>query len=476
MRLLGIDFGTSNTAAVVGTADRRIRPLLFDGSPLLPSAIYLHPDGRILSGQDAERSARVDPARFEPNPKRRIDEGTILLGDRELSVADAFAVVLQRAAGEAYRQLGAAPDRVTLTHPARWAQPRRSTLRAAARLAGLGEPELVAEPIAAASYFTVVLGTAVDVGGALAIYDLGAGTFDATVVRRTTTGFEVLSEAGLADVGGLDFDSAIIDHFGRLYAATHPQEWRRLQSPPDAAARRHRRMLWEDVRGVKEMLSRATHADMHLPALDVDAHLTRDEFEGLIAPYIDRTVAALGSAIAEARISPHNLAGIFLVGGSSRIPLVASTIHRELGVAPTTLEQPETVVAEGAVRVGVMVSAPAPTPHSAGYFLGGPASPGQPVGASSAPPSSGGALILPPASPLSPAYQPLDVSQHPQPGFGMVQYEVRPASLMRPAASIPSETVSWLTTPAGILSQLGVFALAAILALLIFLAINGAGT
>ena len=71
MRVLGIDFGTSNTVAMVRTADGRMRPLLFDGSPLLPSAVYFNTDGKVLVGRDAERNARVDPSRFEPNPKRR---------------------------------------------------------------------------------------------------------------------------------------------------------------------------------------------------------------------------------------------------------------------------------------------------------------------------------------------------------------------------------------------------------------------
>src|ERR687885_2899560 len=96
MRVLGIDFGTSNTVAMVRTADSRTRPLLFDGSPLLPSAVYLNTDGRMLVGRDAERHARLDPARFEPNPKRRIDDGTLLLGDVVVPVTEALGAVLRR--------------------------------------------------------------------------------------------------------------------------------------------------------------------------------------------------------------------------------------------------------------------------------------------------------------------------------------------------------------------------------------------
>ena len=104
MRVLGIDFGTSNTVAMLRTPDGRVRPLLFDGSPLLPSAVYLGTDGRMVVGRDAERNARVDPGRFEPNPKRRVDDGTIFLGDRELSVPEVFATVLGTVANEARRR------------------------------------------------------------------------------------------------------------------------------------------------------------------------------------------------------------------------------------------------------------------------------------------------------------------------------------------------------------------------------------
>ncbi|GAA0927014.1 CHAT domain-containing protein [Virgisporangium aurantiacum] len=86
MHLLGIDFGTSNTVGMLRLPDGRVRPLLFDGSPLLPSAVYLDTAGTLLVGRDAGRRSRLDPRRFEPHPKSRIDDGGILLGDRELLI------------------------------------------------------------------------------------------------------------------------------------------------------------------------------------------------------------------------------------------------------------------------------------------------------------------------------------------------------------------------------------------------------
>jgi len=356
MRVLGIDFGTSNTVSMLRMPDGRLRPLLFDGAPLMPTAVYLTPEGQMLVGRDAERHARVDPSRFEPNPKRRIDDGVVLLGGQELPVPQVFAAVLGQVAAEARRQLGGAPEQIRLTHPARWGEQRRRLLSEAARQSGLGNPQLIAEPVAAASYFTAILRAAVPVGRSLAIYDLGGGTFDATVVRRTPAGFQVLSEDGLADVGGLDFDHAIVEQLGQTYQTSHPDQWSALVNPTDAGGRRQRRMLYEDVRAAKEMLSRTSSADIHLPGLEVDAHLTREELETLIRPYLERTVTCLARTIAGAGMAAKDLVGIFLVGGSSRIPLCAHLIHTELQVAPTTLEQPETVVVEGALCIG------APTP------------------------------------------------------------------------------------------------------------------
>src|SRR5579859_1330043 len=147
---LGVDFGTSNTVAVLRWPDGRARPLIVDGSPLLPSSVYADPSGTILVGRDAVHSARLDPARFEPNPKRRIDDQSVLLGDRELPVVELVAAVLGRVAEEARRTTGGAPIQpVTLTCPAAWGPTRRGVLIAAAAKAGWPGVRLVEEPVAA---------------------------------------------------------------------------------------------------------------------------------------------------------------------------------------------------------------------------------------------------------------------------------------------------------------------------------------
>jgi hypothetical protein len=370
---LGVDFGTSNTVAVVRWPDGRSRPLLFDGSPLLPSAVYAEPPagvasqaggpvaGALITGRDAVHSARLDPARFEPNPKRRIDDGTVLLGDRELPVGELMAAVLRRVRDEWGRTVGEVVPDVTLTFPASWGATRRLVVADAAQAAGLGRVRLVPEPVAAAAYFTQVLGRDVPIGSVVVVHDFGAGTFDASVVSRTASGFEVLAVDGRDDIGGIDIDDAIVAHIGRLCEASDPAAWQRLMHPTTVEDRRARRLLFDDARVAKERLSRTPAADLTVPLLNVDVHLTREELENLARPLLEQTIRVTQGVIRWAQLAEGRVAGVFLVGGSSRIPLVATMLHRALGEAPVAIEQPELVVAEGS-----LVGGAAPTPVTAG--------------------------------------------------------------------------------------------------------------
>ena len=183
---------------------------------------------------------------------------------------------------------------------------------------------------------------------ALAVYDLGGGTFDCAVVDIRDGRYVVASDDGLADVGGVDFDQALLDQLGRMTSSTDPTRWRNLLRPKTSADRRAARALREDVRTAKETLSRYPQSDVALPEAFDDALVSRVEFEGLIRPMVVRTVDLLAATIERAGYSSGQLAGIYLVGGSSRIPLVGKEISDRLGIFPTTLEQPETAVALGA--------------------------------------------------------------------------------------------------------------------------------
>jgi len=345
---VAVDFGTSSTCVAVSAHGREPQVVVFDGQPLVPSAVFAAADGTLFVGQEAERQAAVDPARYEPHPKRRVDEGELLLGSTVLPVVDVVRAVLTRAVGEARRVGGGAPvDLLVLTHPADWGGVRTRVLLQAAR--GLGrELVLVPEPVAAAVFHSA--SHSVPDGAALAVLDLGGGTVDASVVARTGKSFRVLSAKGDPSFGGADVDQALLEHVGGLVSAKDPEAWRQLVEGREMADRRKRRVLRQDVRGAKETLSRHAYTDVPMPPPFPDAHVTRSDLEQLITAPLSRAAALVGAAVRDAGLAPQQLAGVFLVGGSSRIPLVARLVHEHTRVVPTSIDQPETVVARGALR------------------------------------------------------------------------------------------------------------------------------
>ncbi|MCW6008660.1 Hsp70 family protein [Micromonospora sp. CPCC 205371] len=352
-----MDFGTSNTAAVLAFPDGRVRPLLFDGSPLLPSAVHADPEAGLLVGRDATHAARTRPDCFEPHPKRCVDDGTVLLGGASVAVGDLIAAVLKRVAAEAERVAGGPVSEAVLTCPVAWGPQRQEVLRSPAPRVS-GEVALGPDRVAPAPWSAPVAGRRVPAGSCLMVYDLGAGTFDASVVRNGPDGFEVLATRGLPDAGGLDVDAAIVEAFGDTYGARDGDTWKRLVEPGEPADRRASRTLWDDVRAGKELLSRAAHTTVHVPLFDDEAPLGREQLDRLAGPVLERTVAASQAVLDEAGVAPADLAGLFLVGGASRLSLAAALLHQRLGVAPTVVEQPELVVAEGSLRVRPAVEGP----------------------------------------------------------------------------------------------------------------------
>ncbi|MEV4627187.1 Hsp70 family protein [Micromonospora sp. NPDC049523] len=376
---LAVDLGTTHTVAVIHRPGQPPRPLLFDGTPLLPSGVYLDPTGTTHTGRDAHRLASNQPDRFEPHPKRRIDDGTILLGDNDIPIAQLLAASLRRVADEA-RLTGIDPTTATvLTCPADWAQPRRNLLRTAAHQAGLGDVTLIDEPVAAAHYCLDLLGPQLPPGATLAIFDFGGGTLDVTVIRREPTGPRVLATGGLDDLGGVDIDDALVAHLGQLIALRDPDLWQRLHHPTTPVDRRDRQTLWTEVRAAKEMLSRTATAPVTVPGRTEPLHLTREELDRIAAPLIARAVDETRRVLQRAGTEPTTLAALLLVGGSSRMPLVASRLHARLGIAPAVPEQPELPVAYGALRH------PAP-PHPAPPPPPPPAPPRPPAATPPTPP------------------------------------------------------------------------------------------
>ncbi|MEV6924422.1 Hsp70 family protein [Dactylosporangium sp. NPDC051485] len=344
-----VDLGTSNTVAVVDRGDGTPRPLLFDGSPMLPSAVFADRAGALLVGRDAERHMMTDAARFEPNPKGRIDEGAILLGDREVPVADLLAAVLRRAATEAAQTGVPVAGASVLTCPVDWGNTRRAVLLDAAARAGLGRVALLDEPVSAATYCVRALGGRLAPARCAVVFDFGGGTLDVTVVEAAPAGLRVLATGGLADLGGTDIDAALVGHLGHLVATGDPGLWQRLAAPRTPGEFRDRRTFWSEVRQAKEMLARTSSAPVHIPGSDRGVHLTREELDRIAGPLVDRAVDETRRVLDRSGVTPARLDAIVLVGGSSRLPLVASRLHARFGLAPVVPEQPELPVAFGAL-------------------------------------------------------------------------------------------------------------------------------
>ncbi|HTJ32585.1 MAG TPA: Hsp70 family protein [Dactylosporangium sp.] len=386
---LGVDLGSSSTVAFLRRPDGTIEPVLFDGAALLPSAVFAG-DAGLVVGRDAVHSARARPERFEGNPKRRIDDGTVFLGT-DVTVEALLGALLWRAAGEASRIAGAPVTAATICHPAAWGPNRRATLQRAAATAGLQRVRLVPEPVAAAAFHL----RRHHVGPTdLLVYDLGAGTFDVAVVRfapGTASPMTVLCAAGLDDTGGQDIDAAIVELL-RSRCGT-PEAWARLDTPATVADRAARRQLWDDVRAAKEMLSRSDSTTLYLPIIEADQVLTRADVERVATPLIGRTVDAVATTLAASPVPLRPFHGVVLVGGASRMPLVGLMLHQALGIAPSIADQPELVVAAGSLELKLAPPAGPATPFAPIV----PAAPVPPV-----PPVQPRPVVIPPSPPPPP--------------------------------------------------------------------------
>jgi hypothetical protein len=348
MVALGIDFGTSSTAAVLRAADGSRRPLMFGASPLLPSAICVNERGEVVAGLEAVAAARARPGAFEPYPKARIDEPVLYLGTHKVPTTAAIAAVLRRVRQAASPEPPGGFDRLAVAVPATWGPTRRAVMLAAVRAAGLPPPILVPEPVAAAVACLDTPQIALLPGQSIAVYDLGAGTFDVSVVQLAGDRLRVLATAGDEEFGGRDVDQMIVDELGTVYGATHPQEWRQLTNPATAADRRDAIAFRNDVRTAKETLPLATAAEIHLPHIGREAPIGRDQLQQLMLAGIARTIDLTRGCIADAQVPAESLVAIVLVGGASRMPVVAVLLEQALGIRPALAEQPELSVAHGA--------------------------------------------------------------------------------------------------------------------------------
>ncbi len=345
---LGIDLGTTYSAAAVARGDRLEIFQLGERAATIPSIVLLRADGEVLTGEAAERRALAEPTRTGREFKRRLGDPTpIILGGTPYGAEALLAHLLRAIVDRVKQQLGEPPSSVALCHPAAYSAYKLDLLQQAVRQADIGPVTLLAEPEAAALDYARQ--ERVPSGSVIAIYDFGGGTFDATILRKTDTGFELLGQPeGLERLGGIDFDEALFRR--ALELATTGGAVIDQNDPATMAAIAR---LRDECRRAKEALSSDTDATIaiFLPGFQSEMRLTRAEFEDMVRPRIHETIAALGRATRSAGLEYGGIDRILLVGGSSRIPLVAEMVREATGRPVAVDAHPKHTMALGAAYV-----------------------------------------------------------------------------------------------------------------------------
>ncbi len=345
---LGIDLGTTYSAAAIARGDRLEIFQLGERAATIPSIVLLRADGEVLTGEAAERRALAEPTRTGREFKRRLGDPTpIILGGTPYGAEALLAHLLRSIVALVTQRSGEPPAAIAVCHPASYGAYKLDLLQQAVRQADIGPVTMLTEPEAAALDYARQ--ERVPSGSVIAVYDFGGGTFDATILRKTDDGFEMLGQPeGLERLGGIDFDEALFRRAMELVAAQGVQI-----DANDPAAMAAIARLRDECRRAKEALSSDTDATIpiFLPGLQTELRLTRAEFEDMIRPRIHETIEALGRATRSAGLGFGELDRILLVGGSSRIPLVAEMVREATGRPVAVDAHPKHTMALGAAFV-----------------------------------------------------------------------------------------------------------------------------
>ena len=367
-KIVGIDLGTTNS--LVAYADPQTdQPRCIvgpHGSTLCPSVVSLDPDGGIIVGEPARRRLLTQPERSIYSVKRlmgrgpgdvrdelklfpfRVDPASknvirVLLGEKVFTPPEISAFILRELKNWAEAHFGETVERAVITVPAYFNDAQRQATKDAGKIAGLEVLRLVNEPTAAA----LAYGLHEKQRGRVAVYDLGGGTFDISILKLISTSegdiYQVLSTNGDTHLGGDDIDNL-------LQAFVHQQILQHDQvdfSPHGELAQELRKALID----VKHQLSESAAATLRftLPNGTIFTHeFRRGELEALIRPVVDRTRGPVKQALADAQLKPADIEEVVLVGGATRTPLIRRTVQEYFDRKPHTHLNPDEVVALGA--------------------------------------------------------------------------------------------------------------------------------
>ncbi len=358
---LGIDFGTTFTAAAVARDGAVHLATLGDRAGAVPAAVFIHPDGTLLHGEDALLRGAADPLRLVRNLKRTLGDTAVLVVDGERHetaalVADHLRWALRRVEA----QEGGPPRRLVLTHPASWRSSRLERLQLAIEMAGI-DPHLLTEPHAAAAFHAEAF--PLKVGDLVAAYDLGGGTFDAAVLRRTRHGFELAGEPeGQPHLGGLDFDAVVL----HLVQSRLGQAWKSAESSGGRSFDIAMAGLRQECVSAKECLSDEFEVDVPvlLPGIATHVTISRRDLDHLLRPSIDETIGSFRRAVSGAGATMSDLTAVLMVGGSCQLPIVRDALRSAVGDAAELLDaDPRHAVARGAaMEAAELLDLEAPPP------------------------------------------------------------------------------------------------------------------
>jgi molecular chaperone DnaK len=377
-RVVGIDLGTTNSCVAVLEGEHPIVIPNAEGSRTTPSIVGFADNGERLVGQIAKRQAMTNPESTVYAVKRLMgrkledDEvvkhrrgcpynvGAASNGDaqvkvkgRDFSPPEVSAMILGKMKQTAEDYLGEPVTEAVITVPAYFDDAQRQATKDAGRIAGLEVLRIINEPTAAALAYGAQLG---DRSERIAVYDLGGGTFDISILELSNGVFQVRATNGDTFLGGEDFDKAIVDHLAELFMKLHPGTDLRVDK---MALQR----LREASEKAKHELSSALETDVNLPFITADAtgpkhlitSLKRSQLEQLVHPFIERTLEPCRRALSDAGLAPGEIDQVILVGGQTRMPRVQEVVTAFFGKAPHKGVNPDEVVAIGAaLQAGVL--------------------------------------------------------------------------------------------------------------------------
>jgi len=342
--VLGIDLGTTySAAAIVGDAGNPEILPNSSGERLTPSAVFFD-DGSIIVGQVARDMYVDNPDNVILFIKRQMGNPSWFFDyqGQRFSPSDISALILKKIREDASASLGQDVTHAVVTVPAYFDDDRRRLTRAAGEIAGLQVPHLVNEPTAAAVAFGAVKAMSDET---ILVYDLGGGTFDITIMKVEGKQFRVLATDGDHQLGGKDFDDAILRYASQKLAEElgyDPTTDPLLASDLRTKAEKAKRELTE-----RNKTAFMIRTDMK----QLKIELTRIEFTNLIASRIDTTLSLLRTTLKSASISPAQIDRVLLVGGSTRIPAVRERLKEFFGADPDSSVNPDEAVALGAAII-----------------------------------------------------------------------------------------------------------------------------